>query len=427
MLNSNMLFNKMIESYNLSLNNGEFSKKIDDSSTILPGNFKPRFYDDIKISLLFENATPEIYCVGTVESDNYIKIDKSKLEFMKTLINITDGEKTIDDIERILSSIYTLSSYRNFFAMLGEYGLIKNYKIKNKDKSNIFFINLLFINISKFCSTIKYIVPSILSLFKLAYIFVFSVLLGLIITGVINVNTIFQVDSSSIIETTIMTFLYIVPTIFTHELSHMFVAIKYNLLPNQMRFSLYMFIYPMIYVVIPGIYFLKRKERIWILSAGVIWNSFFMMLCIIIGNVFSINTIKIIAYSNLIVMIMNLIPFFLSDGYFILCNLMKTSNIRRDFTLFLISFRNKDIDRKKILKSKFSVFYIIISSLFLTYGLYEIGTNTYSFIYDFLNSRWSIKLNEIFFVPMSISIGVYIFFILMFSNNNRIAKKKKDK
>lgn len=422
-----MLFNKMIESYNLSLNNGEFSKKIDDSSTILPGNFKPRFYDDIKISLLFENATPEIYCVGTVESDNYIKIDKSKLEFMKTLINITDGEKTIDDIERILSSIYTLSSYRNFFAMLGEYGLIKNYKIKNKDKSNIFFINLLFINISKFCSTIKYIVPSILSLFKLAYIFVFSVLLGLIITGVINVNTIFQVDSSSIIETTIMTFLYIVPTIFTHELSHMFVAIKYNLLPNQMRFSLYMFIYPMIYVVIPGIYFLKRKERIWILSAGVIWNSFFMMLCIIIGNVFSINTIKIIAYSNLIVMIMNLIPFFLSDGYFILCNLMKTSNIRRDFTLFLISFRNKDIDRKKILKSKFSVFYIIISSLFLTYGLYEIGTNTYSFIYDFLNSRWSIKLNEIFFVPMSISIGVYIFFILMFSNNNRIAKKKKDK
>jgi len=417
----------MIESYNLSLNNGEFSKKIDDSSTILPGNFKPRFYDDIKISLLFENATPEIYCVGTVESDNYIKIDKSKLEFMKTLINITDGEKTIDDIERILSSIYTLSSYRNFFAMLGEYGLIKNYKIKNKDKSNIFFINLLFINISKFCSTIKYIVPSILSLFKLAYIFVFSVLLGLIITGVINVNTIFQVDSSSIIETTIMTFLYIVPTIFTHELSHMFVAIKYNLLPNQMRFSLYMFIYPMIYVVIPGIYFLKRKERIWILSAGVIWNSFFMMLCIIIGNVFSINTIKIIAYSNLIVMIMNLIPFFLSDGYFILCNLMKTSNIRRDFTLFLISFRNKDIDRKKILKSKFSVFYIIISSLFLTYGLYEIGTNTYSFIYDFLNSRWSIKLNEIFFVPMSISIGVYIFFILMFSNNNRIAKKKKDK
>lgn len=415
----------MLQDNNSDLNDDIFSKKIEDSSEILPGNFKPKFYDDIKISLLFENVTPEVYCIGTIESDNYLKIDKSKLEFMKTLINITDGEKTIDDIERTLSSIYALSSYRSFFTMLGEYGLIKNYKIESKNSSNIFYIDLFSLNINRFCSAIKPIVPIILSLFKLAYLFVFLVLVGLIIIGIIDINTMFQVNNSSQLEAIITTILYIIPTIFTHELSHMIVAIKHNLLPNKMKFSLYMLIYPLVYVVIPGIYFLKRKERIWILSAGVIWNSFFMMLSLLIGNVFSINVFKIISYSNLIIIIMNLIPFFLSDGYFILCNLMKTSNIRKDFTLFLMSFRNKNIDRKKIFTSKFSVFYIIMSTLFLMYGMYGMGTNAANFLYNFLDSRWSIKLNEAFFIPISIALGLYVFFLLMLSGNRGPKKKKK--
>jgi len=225
----------------------------------------------------------------------------------------------------------------------------------------------------------------------------------------------------------LVTLLYIIPTIVTHEFSHMIVAIKHKLHPNQLKVSLYMLIYPLIYVVIPGIYFVKRKERIWILSAGLIWNSFFMMLSIIIGNIFSINIFKEVAYSNLIVIAINLIPFFLSDGYFILCNLMKTSNIRKDFSLFIMSFVNKSIDRKKIFKSKFSVFYIIMSTLFLLYGMYGLGSNFTSWFYNFLYSRWSIELNKSFFIPMSISSGTYVFFLLMLSTNMPKRKKKPKK
>ncbi len=420
------MFNKILANNDSNLN-AINAQTVDDSTEILSGDFKPKFYDDIRISLLFENTTPEIYCVGTIESDNYLKIDKNKLEFMKTLINVTDGEKTIDEIDRTLSSIYALSSYRSFFTMLGQYGLIKNYEIKKKSDLNIFSINLFQINISKFCSNIKEIVPNLLVFFKVAYLFVFSVLLGLIIAGVVDIKTMFQVNNTSTIENIILTLLYIIPTIITHELSHMIVAIKHNLHPNKLKFSLYMLIYPIIYVVIPGIYFVKREERIWILSAGVIWNSFFMMVSIIIGNIFSLNVLKLIAYSNLIVIIINLIPFFLSDGYFILSNLMKTSNIRKDFTLFIMSFGNKNIDRKKIFTSKFSIFYIIMSTIFLIYGMYGMGVNITSWIYNFLDSRWSIKINSIFFIPLSIWFGAYTFFLLIYSTNRGSKKKKKPK
>ena len=424
MNNSDKLFNKMVNSRNLTKDD---VSENDESVEILPGDFKPKFYDDIKISLLFEDTNPEVYCVGTVESDNYLKIDKNKLEFMETLINITDGEKTIDEIGKTLCSIYAISSYRSFYTMLGQYGLLKNYKLKKKSDLNIFSISLFSLNISKFCLSISAIVPMIISIFKVAYLFIFSVLLGLIIAKIIDPFTMFNVENSSFIETILVTLLYIIPTIVTHEFSHMIVAIKHKLHPNQLKVSLYMLIYPLIYVVIPGIYFVKRKERIWILSAGLIWNSFFMMLSIIIGNIFSINIFKEVAYSNLIVIAINLIPFFLSDGYFILCNLMKTSNIRKDFSLFIMSFVNKSIDRKKIFKSKFSVFYIIMSTLFLLYGMYGLGSNFTSWFYNFLYSRWSIELNESFFIPMSISSGTYVFFLLMLSTNMPKRKKKPKK
>ncbi len=413
--NSNKLFNKIIEKEktNLTLNDETKDKT---KQKILDGNFKPKFFEDIRISPLFENAAQEIYCVGTIESDNYLKIDKGKLEFMKTLLNITDGEKTIDEIDRTLSSIYAVSSYRQFFTMLGEYGLLKNYNLNRKSDMSIFSINLFQINIKKFCISIRRYVPALLAIFKMSYIFIFSLFLALIITNSIDITTMFETKNNSSFQTLILIFIYIVPSIVVHELSHMIVAINHNLTPKYIKYSLYMLIYPIIYVVIPGIYFLKREERIWVLSAGVIWNSFFMFVCIVVGNIFDLDLLKILAYSNLILIVINLIPFFLSDGYFILSNILKTSNMRKDFTLFIMSFTNKNIDRKKLFSNKFSIFYILMSLIFLIYGMYGVGVNAASTIYEFLASR-SINLDGIYFLPISIFFSLLMFSVLMFTMN----------
>ena len=96
---------------------------------------------------------------------------------------------------------------------------------------------------------------------------VVALLYGNILSHIKNLN-IFQL-SNNYIFVFVATLIIMGISMFIHEISHGVVAYKYGLIPKQLVVSLYLYISPIVYLKIPGIYTVNPKTRVKIWSAGI--------------------------------------------------------------------------------------------------------------------------------------------------------------
>ena len=116
---------------------------------------------------------------------------------------------------------------------------------------------------------------------------VVALLYGNILSHIKNLN-IFEF-SNNYIFIFVSTFIIMGISMFIHEISHGVVAYKYGLIPKQLVVSLYLYISPIVYLKIPGIYTVNPKTRVKIWSAGIVSNLFLASLSIIIYNIIMKN------------------------------------------------------------------------------------------------------------------------------------------
>lgn len=173
-----------------------------------------------------------------------------------------------------------------------------------------------------------------------------------------------------------------------HELAHRIAGIALGLKEGVISVVMYLGFIPMVYVKQKGIYSLNRKNIITVICAGIAANLLIGIGLLLLFNIWHYNILYYVAITNFRMIYINMLPISLTDGYFLLCILMKSPNIRMYMYKVLVN-------PKAILqlekKEKIMVGCMLISFLLIT----------------FFELFWALT-----FIPLKIRI-VVIFMILM--------------
>lgn len=278
-----------------------------------------------------------------------------------------DGEHTIDDIVKIYKDNHKEIDVLKLLNIAEQAGLIENTNKKEVilNEFQKYGFSIMDINIGDKLNCIfrrcAHIVSIPFCVFLVAIILIATVLLPKFGISIVKLNVYNLFDSVfiSIIISTVITTICVL----LHEMAHAIVAAHYRLIPQKVSISIYLFT-PIIYITIPGIYTLPRKQRILVHAAGIIMNAFIFSVSVMFLP-FSFGTLReimlLIAFNNLGLIVMNLVPFLPLDGYFILTNILKIPNLRRISGKKIISIIRGE--KRKLVEY---IIYNIISVIFVS-------------------------------------------------------------
>jgi putative peptide zinc metalloprotease protein len=122
-------------------------------------------------------------------------------------------------------------------------------------------------------------------------------------------------------------------SLLAHELAHGFTATWLGLPPRQFAAVAYLALMPIFFLRIPGIYTLSPGQRIQVWISGVWINLTIASTALIVTQTTTMpvlykQVLTGLAVSNGLIVAWNLIPFLPTDGYFIMCTLLKKPNVR---------------------------------------------------------------------------------------------------
>lgn len=99
---------------------------------MMENSFKPLIIDDLDYWNMFEYENKNIYCIGSISLDRYIKVENNKdiiFEFSKNL----NGQLTISELEEIYCSKKININVMKMIDILCKAGLITNCKNEEKE------------------------------------------------------------------------------------------------------------------------------------------------------------------------------------------------------------------------------------------------------------------------------------------------------
>lgn len=191
-----------------------------------------------------------------------------------------------------------------------------------------------------------------------------------------DLNYLLNVISISHVEKILVVVISMFFSLIVHECAHILVGLYYGLPPSKFGISLYMNVIPMYYIITPGTYLIGRYARIKFHIAGVCANFILFAFFFMFGEIFQNDIFYLIAISNFQLALFNLMPFSLTDGYFLMTIFLKKINLRLNF-IDAITFRNKNSHKLDITAKVYSVIsmlYIVVLSLnisFLIVGILD--------------------------------------------------------
>jgi len=364
----------------------------------------PKAEEDIKEYLLYEYKDKEDkYAIGSIKKDRFIEVNESDVKCIMNIIHLLNGENTIKDIEnKAFDSSEKEIDINKFCHILEKANLLENSDktVIEKSEYEKFSLKLVETNLIRVYNIFKMLSPFVFPAFILTAIIVG---ISLIYSDIFSVDTsyaLFDFENNHIINFIMIFFIGFI-SLFFHEIAHGVVATKYGLIPRKIIFSLYLYISPIIYLKIPGLYTIKRYQRIMVWLAGVIANCFLFGLGLILytivlrigANVFFIDILKTLWYMNLIMIISNMSPLLPLDGYFIIATLFKIPNLRKKSFLNIKNF----IKTGKLTSKGIYLFYVVLSSLAMLFLVFNEFISIYNLFLagysenGIFSALWSIK------------------------------------
>ncbi|MDF2677422.1 MAG: Zn-dependent protease [Bacillota bacterium] len=392
---------------------------------------KPLAVSDIKSYLLFKYDNKEdIYCIGSLAKDKYIEVNQNLKDKILTVISYFDGDNTLDDIKYKLQNKNNIKiNIIKLYQLLDKSGLIENSNNSNIEKNEYekYGVNILTLELSKVNNFFYFLSKYINFIIFTSIIIIFMSIPNfiLILKQMLYLN-IFKIVNSATLSVIISISITTLSVIF-HELSHAIVATRFGLKPRKFKISLYLYLNPIAYIVIPGIYTIERKKRIYIWLSGVCCNLLILSSAILLQKITTgviHNIFMITCYSNLGLIIGNLVPFLPLDGYFVLSTLLKIPNLRKksfkSFKSFL-QFNPKSNSKSKSFKGIY-LCYFIVSVIMILYLIFsQFSQMYYNFMIGWrINNNIFDGINEIKIYILVMAISLYSIIKLRFKNNQKI-------
>lgn len=310
-------------------------------------NLMPQLKDSVYMSdVLIDKKGEGYWIIGEMRKDTQFILPDYQKDVFDKICNLMDGEHTITEIAWEVG--IPESEVEKIMGMLIGKGMIHGYedaeikRFNEVDNFSIKLINYYFKDIKD-----KEKSKSIGKIISKVGLCIFIV--SLIMFFVLNIENGFSAFNNFELEEWLsygndnasdwlgyllinfgMVFMFIF-----HELGHVVVGIRYGLQPRNVSFVLHFGFMPMFYVKNKNIYSLKRNQSIAVLSAGFYMN---LILAFILFNIFLVTDnelFRILSLSNIRIILYNIWPFSMSDGYFILTILFRYPNLRYKFHQFL--------------------------------------------------------------------------------------------
>src|SRR6266550_710825 len=122
-------------------------------------------------------------------------------------------------------------------------------------------------------------------------------------------------------------------SLLAHEASHCFVALKKGIRPVSLSVAIYAGLMPVVYVRLPGIFRLTSADRIRVWIAGCGCNGVIALASNAMTRVPGLSGQSGVFWTylegwNVALIIVSLVPFLPTDGYFILSTILRTHNLR---------------------------------------------------------------------------------------------------
>ena len=317
-------------------------------------------------------------CLYIVGEDRLVKAaSDDQINQIISIVGLADGRRTVGQICEIAAEMYPRIDTFDLLNKLAAYNVFSNVDGGCKfSEVTIFSKLLLTINMGGYSRTV-YRYRRILWLILLLTAAICMAVWFWLGTPKLTFLAVNTVSSDGSLETVkerlcyyLLSYLLMFPMFIMHEMSHVTMASQYGLVDNQMCIALYLGFIPMYYIRMRGIYAVSTGKRIAIMLSGLLSN-------ILIGAIFYIaftlngsGILLSLAQSNVRIGLVNIIPLSLTDGYYILCNILGQINLRKQYYLFMSSL----FCRRKILRLKPVEKIYMITTLLFTFGyiVYEL-------------------------------------------------------
>jgi putative peptide zinc metalloprotease protein len=148
-------------------------------------------------------------------------------------------------------------------------------------------------------------------------------------------------------------------------LGHIVAAKKYKLKIKEIGIGVYS-IFPVLYVDLNNIWSLSKEQRVIINLGGIYFQSIFGILLIILFNIFNYEIFLDLFLLNFTVLIINSIPVFKFDGYWLVSDLFEILNLSKKSNETIKSILSLDYRSLKK-RTTFVLIYSISRLLFYSY------------------------------------------------------------
>lgn len=299
----------------------------------------------LKKTIYFNDLYLDVYgkgkwIIGDADTDIQFMISASQQEFFSKVFNMLDGKHSLEEI----ASIYNVDCRKvlSVVKILYEKAMLADKTPPNSKKSfnevdrySIPIIKYKFKKV-KNKEKVQSIAKSIYHLLNIIVIMNIVLFLFLNIQGDFNLldNISFEKvlsignSKSKVLVGYLLVNVGMVLMFFFHELGHVLLGLKNGIQPDRFSFVLFLGFIPMFYVKNKNIYTLDRKGVGSVLLAGVYMNLLLTFACLNSYIIFENDFFKIMALSNIRIIIVNMWPLNLSDGYYIFSLLKKNPNMR---------------------------------------------------------------------------------------------------
>ena len=294
----------------------------------------PKLLDDVGVWLFYPRGSrsEDVYTVGSITADRYLTVPGSKLQAVRAFMQQLNGRRTLEQIHEDMIrehglEIDVITLHRKFRRA----GLLAGPGGNQGGDIQEMSATFLRLPIDRLLGWFQLLSPLARPIAYLgAALIAVALVLLLADPSFLRLMAKPAAADLSILGSAGLAILIAVLSMLLHELCHCYAASHWGILSGTVRIQLYLGAIPIVGLKLAGLYTLPPRGRLAVWSAGIFAN-----LSITAAALLALRTVapgsaplELAAAINWLLAVFNLMPLLPTDGYFMLCTLVKDSNVR---------------------------------------------------------------------------------------------------
>ena len=314
----------------------------------------------------------EEYIITFHDNNCHLKINSN----IYALIKLIDNNKNLTEIVSEYNSsndnkIDTDMAHEILFHKLGYYNIIENDGIKHDPYKSPAYLKLNYIFINEYYTQI--LTRPFLFLFRKKLMAPLIISCLLVFTAALLIN--FKDTLNYLIEIPPIHYItYIILMILSsifHEMGHAGATYYYGGVHSGIGFGFYL-LTPVLYSDVSSAWKFETKKRIVVNLAGIYFEMVLGTVLILIALLAGSKPLLLIPFIIFLKTLFNLNPFFRTDGYWILSDLIKVPNLRSISEKLLSDFIANRLNETRSRLTNFLILYALISYSFILIFLFSV-------------------------------------------------------